>query len=234
MRGQCRERTTANYWNDRARSIMIRFETAQTIAAYRSQCEDRVAVIQDGERMVIIVADGAGGIGSGGLAAQRVIDEVRDCYSSLNTAAEWEAALIQIDCRVSEGESTAVVVDLRPDSLIGASVGDSCAWLIEDGELLDLTANQVRKPLLGSGQAEPRAFEHAMLTGLLIVATDGFGNYAKRERIPPLIAKHDFFELPRHLLESVRLPSGDLWDDVSIVACRRQPLRRTKQQYVIE
>jgi hypothetical protein len=213
---------------------MIRFETAQATAAYRNPCEDRVAVIQDRERTVIVVADGAGGIGNGDQAAMHVVNEVRACYAVIKTAAEWETALRQIDCRVDAGESTAVVVDLRPDAIIGASVGDSCAWLIEDGELLDLTAGQIRKPLLGSHEAEPRAFEHASLTGLLLVASDGFCNYAKRERIPALVAKLGFFELPRHLLESVRLPSGELWDDVSIVAARRHPQRRTKQQYVIE
>jgi hypothetical protein len=37
------------------------------------------------------------------------------------------------------------------DHVSGASVGDSRAWIVCDGDVNDLTAKQVRKPLLGSG-----------------------------------------------------------------------------------
>ena len=52
---------------------MTRFETAQITEAYRKRCEDRVAVINDGDRTVIVAANGAGGMGSGDLAAETVI-----------------------------------------------------------------------------------------------------------------------------------------------------------------
>jgi hypothetical protein len=43
---------------------------------------------------------------------------------------------------------------------VGASVGDSSAWLISPaGEVTDLTAQQRRRPLLGSGEALPVQFE---------------------------------------------------------------------------
>ena len=56
------------------------------------------------------------------------------------------------------GESTVVVVDVRADSICGASVGDSQAWIVNGADITDLTARQHRKPLLGSGEAEPVGF----------------------------------------------------------------------------
>jgi serine/threonine protein phosphatase PrpC len=213
---------------------MPRFEATQLTAAYRQRCEDRVIVIQQDERTVIVVADGAGGIGNGEAAAERVIEEVRAHYLPIESAADWESQLAQIDCRIGVGEATAVVVDLRADSIIGASVGDSVAWLMNDGELIDLTKDQVRKPLLGSGNAQPRGFTNAALQGILLVATDGFANYVKRDRVAREIASCDFFEIGRHLLNSVRLPSGELWDDVGLVVCRGTRSPRTRRRYEIE
>jgi len=115
---------------------------------------------------------------------------------SIATAEQWEAKLREIDCRIGVGQSTAVVVDLRADAISGASVGDSRAWIIHDCELIDLTTNQIRKPLLGSGEAQPVSFSFGPLIGTLIVATDGFCNYVKRDQLTRLIAQADFLELP--------------------------------------
>ncbi len=96
------------------------------------------------------------------------------------------------------------------------------------GEIDNLTSGTRRKPLLGSGAAEPVAFERTGLTGILVVATDGFCNYVK---LPELIKKLPFLDfpiIPRTLVEMVRLRSGELWDDVTIVACRRRPPSRCR------
>jgi serine/threonine protein phosphatase PrpC len=154
-------------------------------------------------------------------------------HRGITTAEEWESELRQIDCRLGIGESTAVVADVRPDSILGASVGDSRAWIIREGELLDLTVNQIRKPLLGSGDARPTQFSHGALNGTLIVATDGFCNYVKRDELTSMVAQADLFEIPRRCVELVRLPSGDLWDDIGIVACRVTRPRRSRKRYTI-
>jgi len=190
-------------------------------------------VIASEERTIIVVADGAGGVGNGDLAAETVIREVKSDQRDIKTAEGWEAELRQIDCRIGMGESTAVVADLRFDSIIGASVGDSHAWIIHEGELVDLTVNQNRKPLLGSGDARPIAFSFGPLTGTLIVATDGFCNYVKRDQLTRLIAEANLVEIPRRCVEMVRLPSGDLWDDIGVVACRALRPRRPRKQYTI-
>lgn len=212
---------------------MSRYETAHITESYREGCEDRVAVITDGDRTIIVAADGAGGVGNGDLAAETVIREIQSAYTRIQTGEQWDAELGQIDGRIGVGESTAVIVDLRPGGICGSSVGDSQAWIIHDGDITNLTADQQRKPLLGSRRAHPVNFSNGALNGLLIVATDGFCDYVKRPRLAPMITRTDFFTIPRSCVELVRLPSGDLWDDIGIVACRVRPPRRTRKRYVI-
>jgi hypothetical protein len=212
---------------------MTRFETVQITESYRDHCEARVAVINDGDRTIIVVADGAGGVGDGDLAAETVIREIQSEYSHIKSASEWDAELKQIDCRIGTGESTAVILDLRPDGIFGSSVGDSQAWIVHDADITDLTIHQKRKPLLGSRNASPVGFSHPALDGMLIVATDGFFNYLKRPQLPAMLAQRDFFEIPRARVEMVRLPSGDLWDDIGLVACRVRQPPRTRKRYTI-
>lgn len=212
---------------------MTHIETATASVSYRDRCEDRVAVLHNADRTVVVVADGAGGIGSGDKAAEQVIQEIETAYQRIHSADQWEALLRQIDCRIGSGESTAVVVDIRSYGIAGASVGDSQAWIISDGDIVDLTSGQNRKPLLGSGLATPVAFMHSKLNGLLLVATDGFFDYVKRDAVPPLISQTEFFSIPNRCIEMVRLPSGDLWDDIGVVSARIKPRHRTHKEYSI-
>jgi hypothetical protein len=125
-----------------------------------------------------------------------------------------------------------VVLARSAPGIVGASVGDSSAWLLEDDQVNDLTRGQVRKPLLGTGEARPVGFSHPASPGLLLVSTDGFCRYVRREALLREVLWIDFAVLARKLVEMVRLPSGDLWDDIGIVACRPgRPLRsRTRHE----
>jgi serine/threonine protein phosphatase PrpC len=201
---------------------MHRFETSSVTVAQRGRTQDRTTVLDFEQGVVIVVADGAGGSGAGGQAADTVIHEISASASLEHDGSRWCSILRQTDCRTGAGEATCVVAAVSSNGIVGASVGDSVAWLIDNGELIDLTRNQVRKPLLGSGRAEPVPFEHSSLSGILLVATDGFGNYVRRDRLTKEILWIDFAVLARELVEMVRLPSGELWDDVGLVACRRR------------
>jgi PPM family protein phosphatase len=214
-------------------SHMSRVETVTAAESYRERSEDRIAVFDSEDRTVIVVADGAGGVGSGDIAADTVIREIQSEYQQVHSADHWNAMLRQMDCRIGVGESTAVVVDIRPYGIVGASVGDSQAWIIADGKITDLTQFQNRKPLLGSGFAEPVSFMHSSLDGVLIVATDGFFNYAKSDGITAMISRSDFYTIAKSCIEMVRLPSGDLWDDITLVAARIKPRLRTRIRYSI-
>ena len=212
---------------------MSQIETTSATKEYRERCEDRVDVFHADQRTVIVVADGAGGTGSGDLAADFVVREVQSNFTTIHSANEWADFLRQTDKQISLGESTAVVVDVRPFGIAGASVGDSCAWIINDGKITDLTANQIRKPLLGSGMSQPVGFTHTSLAGLLIAATDGFFDYAKRDEITRLVGQTEFYEISRKCIELVQFPSGDMWDDVGIVVGRNKPRQTTRTKYEI-
>ncbi|PHQ35191.1 protein phosphatase 2C domain-containing protein [Rhodopirellula bahusiensis] len=212
---------------------MSSFETAQVVHAYRERCEDRIEITTDGDRTVIVVADGAGGTGGGHFAAETVLRETRSSLASIDGSTGWSDFLSQLDFEITCGETTAVIVDLRPDRIIGASVGDSCAWIIDGSSITDLTRNQCRKPLLGSQAAKPAPFWHGSLDGTLLVGSDGFFDYAKRDQITTLIGRTDLFSLPRACVDLVRLPSGDLWDDTAVVACRVRYAQSPRKRYSI-
>ncbi len=212
---------------------MSHFETTFVVQPSGEKGDDRVGIFEDGERTVIVVADGSGGSGGGDVAAEAVICEVGSRFREITTAEGWVQALRQIDSLISSGETTAVVVDLRPHGICGASVGDSRAVQIDGGELCEWTARQQRKPLLGSQVSMPVGFSFPFLPGILLVGTDGFWNYVKRNELPRLIATNDFFTLPRLCVDMVRLKSGALWDDVAVVAVRRKIPQRTRNRYEI-
>ncbi len=212
---------------------MLRFETTSLTVASEQRCEDRVKVLAFDTGVVLVVADGAGGTGAGSEAAETVIREITTAASLEHDSNAWCEILRQIDLRIGAGEATGVVVAWSSQGLVGASVGDSKAWLLENDEINDLTRCQIRKPLLGSGKALPVGFSHPPSQGLLLVCTDGFSNYVRRERLLREILWIDFAILPPRLVDMVRLPSGALWDDVGIVACRPRRILKSRTRYEI-
>ena len=107
------------------------------------------------------------------------------------------------------------------ERIFGASVGDCEAWLITEHSIEELTASQVRKPLLGSGEAVPVAFEAALGVATLLLATDGLLKYAHRDRIVA-IALGPNLQMAAHALADLpRMRSGALPDDVGVILCRR-------------
>ena len=120
------------------------------------------------------------------------------------------------------GETTAVVAVVDENGINGASVGDSGAWLVESAMHVDLTRQQLRKPLIGSGEAVPVPFGTGPIAGTLLVATDGLLKYGNAARIRQILSTSEFDEGPRLLIDSVRLRSGGLQDDTTVVICRRR------------
>ncbi|MEO7736439.1 MAG: hypothetical protein ABIY55_36105 [Kofleriaceae bacterium] len=117
------------------------------------------------------------------------------------------------------GQTTAVVVAVEPGGIAGCSVGDSGAWRI-GSDIVDLTEGQTRKPLVGAG-CHPFAFHASAIGGdTLLVASDGLLRYAKPQDVARIARGPDIAAAVRALVELVRLRSGSLQDDVSIVLCR--------------
>jgi len=186
---------------------------------------DVVHVWPTARGVVVFVADGAGGTGRGEEAARQAAATVEAAMASgqLATADRCVEVLYEADDAIlAQGraaEATAVVVVLQGKHLWGASVGDSGAWLVGDAGFSELTENQVRKPLLGSGNAAPVPFE-AAFAGTLLVATDGLLKYASPSSIASVVRLPGLEHAASALLNSVRLRSGALQDDVALALVR--------------
>jgi serine/threonine protein phosphatase PrpC len=177
--------------------------------------QDRAAVFEPGSGLVVALADGAGGMGGGAEAATAVIEAARAA-----THADWGELLVELDGIPQSGQTTAIVLSIDDRGIRGASVGDSAACLVRGGALVELTRGQSRKPLLFGG-ASPHGFAHGPLAGAtLVVASDGLWNYAPRPAIAELAAGDDLEAAADALVDLVRLPSGELQDDVAIVLVR--------------
>jgi serine/threonine protein phosphatase PrpC len=203
------------------------FEVAQAIEAGGTELQDRAEVFYSASSLVAVVADGAGGISGGAKAATYVIDKIKEAVNSgafvPENAANFLSALDhEMAAAGTFGETTCVLAVFDKGKLIGASVGDSAAWIIDGLEPHDLTAAQIRKPLLGSGRAIPIPFTRDKTAGTLLVASDGLLKYASRERIAVITAMPNLDEAAKKLIELVRYPSGALPDDVSVILARKR------------
>lgn len=196
---------------------MLRAETAEEAAGAAS--DDRVAVLWCGDAVVAIVADGAGNSRAGGDAADAVVGAVR---ASVERGRAEVGALTEVVracdlelARTGRGGLTTVVVAVVGERAVyGVSVGDSGAWMASGDDWDDLTAAQQRKPLIGSGAAEPKAFGPIARTGAVLVATDGLLKYADRRRLRAAIDRRS--GAPWSLVDAARMRSGRLPDDIAL------------------
>lgn len=192
-------------------------------AAGESENQDRAAVIESGVGLVLVVADGAGGLSGGRQAATMAVELVLEAANNLRDSTACVMLLQRMDQAIETdkvaGETTCALAVVADSQIYGASVGDSGVWVITENGFSNLTARQSRKPFIGSGVACPISFEYTR-TGLesLLLATDGLLKYTSSERIiancrnsaPP-------DEIARRLIELVRYQSGALPDDVTAI-----------------
>lgn len=182
--------------------------------------QDRAAAIARADGAVLVVADGAGGSGGGAAAAEALVRAVLDA-PTIGDGDGWVEVLRAVDRSLVLGETTAVIVQLVGERIFGASVGDSGALVIDRrGEWQELTGDQRRKPLLGSRRAVPVPFAARLGAGTLLLASDGLLKYADPARIAAVAGGDPLVDVPRRLIDLVRLRSGALPDDVAVVLAR--------------
>lgn len=195
-------------------------DTAIKMLAASGLGQDRATAIPAPGGWLVALADGAGGMGGGAAAAERLID-VFSKLAPVAPSTDWAAALARFDQELSAhpsgGQTTGVVAFIDSDRVVGASVGDSSAWLLSGGVVIDLTTQQRRKPLLGSGDAVAVRFEAAHRGSRLLFASDGLTKYTTADRIRTLAAGESIEAAADALANSVRLPSDALQDDVGVV-----------------
>jgi serine/threonine protein phosphatase PrpC len=210
--------------------MMSVFEHATALASQRPASEDRADVIALGDSLVIVVADGAGGMRGGAMASDALVTAVqtraaKPAFDPYDLRA-WVDVLRTTDTELAtarSGETTAIVVVVGPHAILGVSVGDSEAWMMSPRRIDRLTENQSRQRL-GSGRANPIAFHRRGLEeGVLIASTDGLFKHARADRIAAAVTPP--FEgtattIAERLVALPRLPSGDYADDVAVVVVR--------------
>jgi PPM family protein phosphatase len=188
-------------------------QVAHAVLAARGSGEDRVAVVRAAHGFILAVADGSGGTSGAAAAAELAV------RLATEGRAPWTEVIRRIDAVLNGGQCALAVAAITGSAILGASVGDCGAWLIDD-QLHDLTAHQIRKPLVGSGKAAPVAFEAELGAATLLLASDGLFNYARREQILGLARSPDLDAAANALANLPRLRSGTLPDDVSVILCR--------------
>lgn len=201
------------------------FETARQIHAGGKELQDRAEVFRLGSKLVLILADGAGGRSGGAEAAEFVIRQARQTLHSADLSPNGLSGYLksidrQMVAEGNIGETTCVLTVLSQNSIIGASVGDSGAWCVSLSGLDDLTNRQCRKPFLGTGGANPIGFARDALKGTLLIASDGLLKYTSSERIASVALAADLESAAQNLVGLVRYASGALPDDVSVLLAR--------------
>lgn len=205
------------------------FIHARALASSRRHSEDRAEVFERDDAVVVVVADGAGGLRGGATAADAFVlavsSAVADDAFDVENVAAWSSVFRKTDAELAakmSGETTGILVVLTPRGLLGVSAGDSEAWVITESGIDNLTASQSKKRL-GSGRAAPAAFFRPTLDAVLVVGSDGLFKCADAEAITEAARAGGPQEVTEKLVELVRLPSGAYQDDVGIVVVSPRP-----------
>lgn len=142
----------------------------------RHGSHDRLSVLRDSRGTLIALADGVGPHTGAQIAAARTMSELARCFRSgllPEQADDWVMVLEGIDQIVladpTAGETSALVMLVRNGMVVGASVGDSMAYVVSpEGEPHVLNPSR-RSPLaIGTGIACPVGFGPIRLDGKLI------------------------------------------------------------------
>jgi PPM family protein phosphatase len=191
-------------------------------ASHRAGSEDRLDIVATADASIVTVADGTGGISGGALAAEHVTAGVRArvlAASPVSDPASWASILEQLDREIADdrnaGETTAVALAIFAGEVVGASVGDSRAYLVTPSGAVELTSAQRRKPRLGTGRATAVGFR-APAEGVLVVGTDGLFDYAKLDDIVATLGTPDD-DPAAALVDFVRRRHPTLPDDMTVV-----------------
>jgi serine/threonine protein phosphatase PrpC len=197
--------------------------TSIALDSSRHLSEDRGDIIYLPDGFCIAIADGAGGISGGAEAADLVLQTVSSVIKSVSSDLGCASTLTSLDGIIYDdpraGETTGIIVVVKPDRLFGASVGDSAAWLFNGDSQQELTRGQKRKPFLGGGGVLPFTFSVEAPQGTLVVATDGLWKYTSIEAIQATVNENSPDGLAHKLVDLVRLKSGDLPDDICVITC---------------
>ena len=143
---------------ERATSIYAKGELAEqccectSLLGDRKNNQDRAIALSNGQRLLLIVADGMGGHSDGALAAQQVVDCAQELFSageSIATPQLMQNITLQAHQRITQinpqahdrdqARTTLVACMIEDGKALFGHAGDSRGYLIRDGEILQRT-----------------------------------------------------------------------------------------------
>ena len=154
----------------------MKLEISKSQRPAHDTSHDRLSVLRDAHRTLIALADGADSSAGAQTAAARTVNELARCFRNgtlPQDPEDWVMVLEAIDHVVfadaDAGETNALVMLVQQGVVVGASVGNSLAYVVPPvGEAELLTAQRRREPRIGTGLASPVGFGPVQLYGKLI------------------------------------------------------------------
>jgi len=184
--------------------------------------QDRLEIVEFGDKAAFILADGSGGRSGAAQAAELFVRSMREKSGNLASSQDCLRLLCEPDQKIAQaidcGETTGVITIVSSGKIYGANVGDSAAWLFAQDGKEELS--RVRKPYLGAGVAAPHQFGREFKDGALVVASDGLWKYTSLELIEQKVRTGNAESLAKELADLVRLRSGTFPDDIAVATCR--------------
>lgn len=120
----------------------------------RLQNEDRLIIAEDGDSIMLVVADGMGGHGGGDIAAQVLVDTLDQCFRRSKKPIVSPRAFLRNAIEVAhdnilkagkklqpqiDPRTTCVVCIIQSHRVTWAHVGDSRLYLLRDGDIVART-----------------------------------------------------------------------------------------------
>jgi PPM family protein phosphatase len=182
----------------------------------------------DPDCWICVVADGQGGQAGGGpaaqLACQTALAAALGCrLDTLVDPLTWSGILRVADAAVASdpgaGFTTLVGLCIHRARVVGASSGDSAAFLVSGGKAMELTAGQKKNPPVGCGAAVAVPFAAtAKEPWRVLVMSDGVWKYVGRDRVVEVASRMGGGDLIAELQQVARLPgNGQFQDDFTVV-----------------
>jgi serine/threonine protein phosphatase PrpC len=204
-------------------------------ASSRTHSEDRAEVFEYEDVLIVVVADGAGGLTGGAAASDALVNAVRarigeQPFDPYNMRA-WVAVLSRADSDIARGaaggETTAIVAVIGPAGVIGVSAGDSEAWMV--GSRTDRLTEKQDRTRIGTGQARPTPFHRRTMDGVLVIATDGLFRHTRSDSIAASCGPGTTSDIASRLVDLPRLRSGAYPDDLAVVVVGVRPRPSAEQ-----
>jgi len=196
------------------------FEFSSYLEQQNVKGDDALYVVEIGSVIWFCISDGAGGTGQGEKASRYIVEKFKEqtLIEGFDSPEDFELFLRKIDMVLSReshgGEATAIAGKILEGVVVGASVGDSEAWLFNLEYDYELTAMKNIKPLLGSGSSIPIGFGPMNVERFMLLGSDGLFKYVKHKEIKFVLSSNT---KAAQIAELAKNETGKLQDDISAI-----------------